>query len=141
MNEYIRTWFLAISEIKAFCESQVTIIHDIVRYNYWKKMREIIYNEAVKKEIKECPICFNGFNKLEDIQITNCGHFFHWDCIKEWFYWSNTTNHKYCPLRCPQKLQIFMHPAVAQLNDELKRSGIVNVGYEEKYKLVHRGVN
>uniref|UniRef100_A0A914NX60 RING-type domain-containing protein n=1 Tax=Meloidogyne incognita TaxID=6306 RepID=A0A914NX60_MELIC len=100
-------------------------------------MKEIIYNEAVEKEKTECPICLKEFKQQDDIQITNCGHFFHFECISEWFYSSSEANHKKCPLTCHQKLQIYILPKVAQLNEKLKRSGLVKVGIEEMYKLVH----
>jgi len=47
--------------------------------------------------LKECPICMDDFQKpddefREDVK-TNCGHYFHLDCILKWTEENNT-----CPL-------------------------------------------
>jgi len=45
-------------------------------------MKEIVFEE-VKKGQKACSICHADFKKEDDIELTKCGHYFHWDCLLE----------------------------------------------------------
>jgi ribosomal protein S27AE len=55
-------------------------------------------NEAAKKDIK-CSICLHDFEKKKDlISKTNCGHYYHIECISQW-----TKIQRKCP-NCVRKL-------------------------------------
>lgn len=43
-------------------------------------------------ELKECIICYEEFKERNTI-ILRCGHFFHIDCINQWFNYKDT-----CPI-------------------------------------------
>ena len=43
-------------------------------------------------ELNECIICYDEF-KERDTVILRCGHFFHGDCINQWFNFKDT-----CPI-------------------------------------------
>uniref|UniRef100_A0A914NBT8 RING-type domain-containing protein n=1 Tax=Meloidogyne incognita TaxID=6306 RepID=A0A914NBT8_MELIC len=93
-------------------------------------MEEIVYNEAINKGQTECIICKETFiEDEENIHITECGHYFHWDCIKEWRKKKNL-----CPL-CLRELKTFWPKEVEKLNKKMKNSGLVKVGIEEMFKL------
>lgn len=49
----------------------------------------------------ECVMCFNRI-KIHDVCATNCGHFFHYDCMRTWMQRSTT-----CPIckRATQQLR------------------------------------
>uniref|UniRef100_A0A915LUZ6 RING-type domain-containing protein n=1 Tax=Meloidogyne javanica TaxID=6303 RepID=A0A915LUZ6_MELJA len=44
---------------------------------------KLIVFQAVKKDQKACAICHVDFKKEDDIELTKCGHYFHWDCLLE----------------------------------------------------------
>ncbi len=56
---------------------------------------EMIVNENSKipQDKNECMICMSTFQITEKVKIMPCTHFFHTDCIREWFK-SNDT----CPI-------------------------------------------
>lgn len=39
---------------------------------------------------KECSICLNDYELNETIKILECSHFFHSECIDQWFKYGNT---------------------------------------------------
>lgn len=59
------------------------------RINTNEEFQTLIKQEYIYKNIKitkniMCPICFESINQSSAIK-TNCGHFFHNDCVKTWF--------------------------------------------------------
>uniref|UniRef100_A0A914L0E6 RING-type E3 ubiquitin transferase n=1 Tax=Meloidogyne incognita TaxID=6306 RepID=A0A914L0E6_MELIC len=92
-------------------------------------MKEMIYNEAEKKGQTECSICQKTFKKGKNIHNTECGHYFHWDCIKEWRKRENS-----CPM-CRVELKTIWPKEVEKLNKKMKNNGLAKVGIEEMYKL------
>lgn len=53
----------------------------------------------------ECVMCFNRI-KIDEVCATNCGHFFHYDCMRTWMQRSTT-----CPIckRATQQLRAGNH--------------------------------
>ena len=47
------------------------------------------------KTYQECPICFEKFMDKDLILILECGHMYHFLCIKNWVLIG-----KNCPMRC-----------------------------------------
>lgn len=56
---------------------------------------EMIIDEKSKlpKEKNECMICMCNFQLTDKVKIMPCTHFFHTDCIREWFKENDT-----CPI-------------------------------------------
>ena len=57
--------------------------------DYSKYMIEIDKDSI---EQKECIICYDDFKEIDTI-ILRCGHFYHRDCINQWFNYKET-----CPI-------------------------------------------
>ncbi|CAK5084947.1 unnamed protein product [Meloidogyne enterolobii] len=86
-------------------------------------MLKIVYNEAITKGETECPICQQEYIEGEQLEITECGHFYHQDCIVEWFKMEGGRNHGTCPT-CRSVLKISVHPEIAEINKKLEKVGL-----------------
>uniref|UniRef100_A0A914LSS8 RING-type domain-containing protein n=1 Tax=Meloidogyne incognita TaxID=6306 RepID=A0A914LSS8_MELIC len=82
-----------------------------------------MYKErCIKKDVLKCPICLEDYKEDEQISGTSCKHFFHKNCIFEWFKKAGSNFYK-CP-SCRAHLEISIHPEDAELNDKLKKVGL-----------------
>jgi len=61
-----------------------------------KVKRNIIDNLRTNHYIKigcNCPICYEPINHRKNAYLTDCGHSFHYECIKPW-----VEKNKHCPI-------------------------------------------
>ena len=64
------------------------------------KPKSIAENLKTRHYIKigeECPICYEGIFHKRDAQLTECGHAFHYSCLRQYSY-KNKSLHTCCPL-------------------------------------------
>lgn len=55
--------------------------------------------DKIKNDNKNCSICLNDFEKVDDISVTKCRHVFHNNCIIEWGKYKATDDSKTeCPI-------------------------------------------
>lgn len=55
-----------------------------------KKIKKIKLNDLNKELIEDCSICLNTFNNNDNIICLPCNHYYHTNCINEWFKRSKT---------------------------------------------------
>ena len=58
-----------------------------------KKHRKMLTKKRIGKSTRSCIICIEKFYKNEIVRFFPCKHYFHIDCLKNWFK-TNTT----CPI-------------------------------------------
>jgi hypothetical protein len=65
-------------------------------YNEDVKLNEYNFcdlGDETRKNNENCSICFENFKDNEIVNVTNCNHIYHNNCISEW-----TKINKTCPL-------------------------------------------
>jgi len=110
-----------------------------------KAKRMMVFNEAVTRDQKECPICSEDYKEDDDIRMTDCvknegkpdeshfNHFYHRNCMVNWFTDGQVENVDKCPT-CRATLKPISHPYFEELDKKLEPFGL-----EKKATLYIRG--
>jgi hypothetical protein len=74
----------------------INVINNIYElYVYYNKIRSIIYKSDIILPFNQtdCIICINNFNNNDILIKLNCNHYFHKECISNWFIYR-----PHCPI-------------------------------------------
>uniref|UniRef100_A0A915PC71 RING-type domain-containing protein n=1 Tax=Meloidogyne floridensis TaxID=298350 RepID=A0A915PC71_9BILA len=94
----------AVNEIKEYCEKYMGDTIEEIHENCKNKMKEFMFNNAVKNGSTACSICLEEFQEDKVIVKTKCNHYFHRDCISKNFK-EGSANFKKCPI-CRATLEL-----------------------------------